>query len=153
MAIETCPKCGAKNRVDERARTMQPVCGRCGAPLPVGASSPADLGKPVEVTDETLDQLIASAGDRPVMVDCWAAWCPPCRALSPIIDQLAAESAGRYVIAKLDVDQNNLTAEKYGISGIPALLFFKNGKLVDRTAGLQPKQVLAGRLAQLAESR
>jgi thioredoxin 2 len=152
MAIVTCAKCGAKNRVDEgRAESMQPVCGRCGAALSASTTgSVHDTGEPVEVTDETLPRLVEAAGDQPVMVDCWAPWCPPCRMLSPTIDQLAAESAGRYVVAKLNTDDNPRTAEQYRIDGIPALLFFKGGRMVEKVVGLQSKQVLAGRLASLA---
>lgn len=153
MAIVTCAKCGAKNRVDEgRAESMQPVCGRCGAPLTAGAgASASDAGEPIEVTDDTLPQLVASAGDRPVMVDCWAPWCPPCRMLSPTIDQLAAESGGRYIVAKLNTDENPGTAAQYRIDGIPALLFFKGGRMVEKVVGLQPKPVLASRLAALTQ--
>src|SRR5690242_6553480 len=110
MAVITCPNCGAKNRVDEqRAANLRAVCGRCGKPLVVpGADGPASngSGKPVELTDATLERALSAAGDKPVLVDCWAAWCGPCRMIAPTIDQLAAESNGRWVIAKLDVDAN-----------------------------------------------
>lgn len=146
--IVTCPACGAKNRIDEaRAATEQPLCGRCHARL-----SPAAKGSathPVEVTDLTFAGLLASAGDKPVVVDCWAAWCGPCRMLAPTIDALAAESNGRYVVAKLDVDTNQQTAARFNISGIPALLFFKRGQLVDQLVGLQPKPAIAAKLAGL----
>lgn len=142
--ILNCPKCGAKNRVDEaRVATEQPVCGRCHAKLQASTSHP------VEVTDATFAQFLASAGDKPVLVDCWAAWCGPCRMLTPTINALAAESQGRYVVAKLDVDTNQRTAAQFNISGIPALLFFKRGQLVDQLVGLQPKPAIAAKLASL----
>src|SRR5262245_87835 len=104
MTVVTCPNCGAKNRVDEtRASAQQPVCGRCGTQLAVPATG---ASTPVTLTDATFDSVISSAGDKPVLVDCWADWCGPCRMIAPVVDQLAAESAGRYVIAKLDVDAN-----------------------------------------------
>src|SRR6266508_1850273 len=122
MAIIACPKCGAKNRVDEsKAAQRQPVCGRCGAALDAGDSAPR------EISDATIGTLLSQAGDRPVLVDCWAAWCGPCRMIAPTIDQLAAESNGRWVIAKLDVDQNPRMASQFHIDSIPALLLFKNG--------------------------
>jgi thioredoxin 2 len=146
MTIITCPNCGAKNRVDEsRAARGRPVCGRCGSPLAGGG----DAGKPVEVTDGSFAPFLAAAGNRPVLVDCWAPWCGPCRMIGPTIDQLAAESGGRYVVAKLNVDENPETASRFNISSIPALLLFKNGQLAEQLVGLQPKQVIADRLGAL----
>jgi thioredoxin 2 len=147
MPIITCPNCGAKNRVDERARTAQPVCGKCGAKLSL--DSVVD-SKPLIATDATFDRIIAQAVDYPLLVDCWAPWCGPCQMLTPTIDQLAAESNGRWVIAKLNVDENPRTAARYNISSIPAMLVFKNGKLQDQLIGLQPKQVIQQRLMSLA---
>jgi thioredoxin len=147
MAVVACPKCGAKNRVDpERASHEAPKCGRCGTPLPATLVS----GQPVEVTDGTFGAEVLSAGPAPVLVDCWAAWCGPCRMIAPTIDQLAAESAGRYKVAKLDVDANQRTAATYRIDSIPALLIFKGGKLVDQLVGAQPKPVIAATLAKWA---
>jgi thioredoxin 2 len=147
MTVVTCPNCGANNRIDEsRAAQMQPVCGRCGQKLPVGASSGAPA-HPITVTDQTLPDELSRAGAKPVLVDCWAPWCGPCRMIAPVMDQLASESAGRYVVAKLNVDENPNTATRFQIEGIPALLIFKNGKLVDKIVGLQPKQAIASRLA------
>src|SRR4051794_13958407 len=148
MAIVTCFQCGAKNRVDEsRVAGAQPVCGRCGAKLSVASMSG---GKPVEVTDASLPQFLASAGDRPALVDCWAPWCGPCRMIGPTVEQLAAESAGKYVVGKLNVDQNPATAQRFNINSIPALLLFKNGKMAGQLVGVQPRQVIAKRLAELA---
>jgi thioredoxin len=148
MIIVTCPNCGAKNRVDEeKTKETQPVCGKCGAKLivPVGGA-PATDGQPVEVSDQNLEQVLKSAGDKPVLVDCWAAWCGPCRMIEPTIKELAKESNGRWVVGKLDVDRNQQTAARYQIDAIPALLLFKNGKLVDKIVGLQPKAAIEGRL-------
>src|SRR3954469_20094542 len=138
--IVSCGKCGAKNRVDEGAALeRKPVCGRCGAPLEakeVAGSTP----KPLTVTDGTFARDVLQAGAIPVLLDCWAAWCGPCRMIAPAIEQLAAEAGGRYLIAKLDVDANPMTAAQFGIQSIPTLLIFKNGTLVDRMVGLQSKQ-------------
>ena len=81
-----------------------------------------------------------------MLVDVWAAWCGPCRMLAPTIDQLAAESRERYVVGKLDADANQRTVANYRVEGIPALLIFKRGTLVDRLVGLQPKQAIAAKL-------
>jgi thioredoxin len=149
--IVSCDKCGAKNRVDEgAAQNSQPVCGKCGAPLKIkeGAQENAGAaGKPLTVTDQTFAREVLQAGNIPVLVDAWAAWCGPCRMIAPVLDQLAAESNGRYRIAKLNVDENPMTSSQYGIQSIPTLLIFKNGALVDRMAGLQSKQAIAVRLA------
>jgi thioredoxin 2 len=148
MAIVTCPKCSAKNRVDERTATeMQPVCGKCGAPLPAPAA--AANGKPHVVTDDSFARdVVEASSTQPVLVDAWAEWCGPCRMIAPVLDQLAAESNGRYTITKLNVDENPRTAAQFQIRSIPTLLIFKDGKLVDQIIGAQPKQAIAARLAQ-----
>src|ERR1700722_10438158 len=149
MAIMTCPKCGTKNRVDEkRAADTKPVCGKCGETLDINAEGAGANGHPVTVTDATFDSFIADA--RPTLVDFWAVWCPPCRAIAPVLEQLSGEAAGKYVIGKLNVDENQQTPAKFHIEGIPTLLIFKNGKLVDRLVGAHPKQTIVQHLqAQL----
>ncbi len=103
-------------------------------------------GKAIEVTDETFEEFISS--HPAVVVDCWAAWCGPCRMLSPIIDQLASERSD-VVFGKLNVDQNSTVPMKFGIMSIPTLLYFRDGKLVDKTLGAIPRQVIEGRLKKL----
>src|SRR5262245_61753923 len=151
MAIQVCLNCGARNRVDERAaKSSQPVCGKCGAKLGPGASPGGD-GKPQVVTDDTFArEVIDASSTLAVLVDAWAEWCGPCRIIAPILDQLAAESGGRYKIAKLNVDENPQTSQQFGIRSIPTMLIFKNGQLVDQIVGAVPKQVITARLrAQL----
>jgi thioredoxin len=149
--IVACGRCGAKNRVDERAAGgMQPVCGRCGAALgarPEGTGEAGGGERPRVVTDATFAREVLHAGARPVLLDCWAEWCGPCRMLAPVLDQLAAEANGRYIVAKLNVDENPQTAAQFGIRSIPTMLIFKNGTLVGRLVGLQSKQAIAARLA------
>jgi thioredoxin len=151
MVVVACEKCGAKNRVDERAAVShQPVCGKCGARLRTRASGAGTAaGKPVTVTDATFVREVLQARNMPVLLDCWAPWCAPCRVVAPVLDQLAAESNGQYLIAKLNVDDNKQTAALYRIQSIPTMLVFKNGALVDRFVGVQPKEILAARLASL----
>jgi thioredoxin len=153
--IVSCANCGAKNRVDESAAgARQPVCGKCGAALDVTAGAAkaagADSGKPVTVTDSSFARDVLQAGQTPVLVDAWAAWCGPCRMIAPVLDQLAAESRGRYLIAKLNVDENPQTSAQFGIQSIPTLLIFKNGTLVDRMVGVQSRQAIAARLERHA---
>lgn len=152
MAVVTCARCGAKNRVDESAAASgrQPVCGKCGAKLEAGGGAPtdADTGKPLKVSDATFARdVLGAAAHRPVLLDCWAEWCGPCRMIAPVLDQLATESGGRYQIAKLNVDENPQTSARFQIQSIPTMLIFKDGKLVDRIVGAHPKQSIAARLA------
>ncbi|MDX6693229.1 MAG: thioredoxin 2 [Blastocatellia bacterium] len=151
MMVVACVKCGAKNRVDEKAAVARrPVCGKCGASLSLAAGGAgARSGQPFTVTDATFESEVLSAGQAPVLMDCWAPWCGPCRMIAPVLDQLAAESAGRYLIAKLNVDENQQTAARFSVQSIPTLLIFKNGALVERFVGVQPKEILAARLASL----
>lgn len=143
MAIQTCPKCGTRNRVDEfLAGVHQAVCGKCGTSL-----SPAADAKPQVVTDDTFARdVIGASSTLPVLVDAWAEWCGPCRMIAPVLDQLAAEAQGRYKIAKLNVDENPRTSQQFGIRSIPTMLIFKDGKLVDQLVGAVPKQAIAAKL-------
>ncbi|MDI6796638.1 MAG: thioredoxin [Desulfatibacillaceae bacterium] len=145
--IVSCPACGAKNRVPAAktgAAGKRPVCGRCKTPLPVGAKA----GKATEVTDADFANKVL-ASPVPVMVDCWAPWCGPCRTVGPVVDALAAEWGQRVAIFKLNVDNNPATASRYNISGIPTLLFFKAGKEVDRLVGAAPRSQMEARLKSL----
>ncbi len=101
----------------------------------------------VYVTDGNFDRALAKY--PALVVDCWAEWCMPCRMLSPSIDQLAAEEAGQIVFAKLNVDENHETAEKFGIRSIPTVMVFKNGVKTGDIVGVQPKPMLLSRIQEL----
>ena len=151
MQVMVCSNCGASNRVEEsRLTTSEAKCGRCGERLAAGGG---DQDKtPVIITDQTFEQEVMQTKGRPVLVDCWAPWCGPCRTIGPVLDQLAAESQGRYRIAKLNTDENPQTASQFRIASIPTLLIFKDGQLVDRIIGLQSKPAIAERLNLAARS-
>lgn len=100
---------------------------------------------PIEMTDADINDTINKYDT--VVVDCWAPWCGPCRAIAPIVEDLAKELEGKVVFGKLNVDNNQSTAMNYGIMSIPSLLIFKNGKLVDKIVGAMPKQMLMAKLA------
>ena len=148
MTVVACSKCGTRNRVDPRQAAEQLAkCGKCGTPLDVPKAEDASAEtKPLIVTDETFQSAILESKGSPILVDAWAPWCGPCRMVGPIMEQLAAESSGRYRIAKLNVDDNPRTAAQFQIQSIPTMLIFKNGSLVDRIVGAQPKPAIAARL-------
>jgi thioredoxin 1 len=104
------------------------------------------LNNPVKVTDTTFKETIQN--HSVVVVDCWAPWCAPCRMVAPIIDALAVDYAGKILFGKLNVDENRAVAIEYQIMSIPTLLVFKNGKLVDRIIGAQPRQMLEPKLTR-----
>jgi thioredoxin 1 len=104
----------------------------------------------IEITDANFEEVVLKS-DKPVLVDFWAEWCGPCRMVGPVVEELSNEYEGKAVIGKMNVDFNPNVSTNYGIMSIPALLFFKGGKLVDKQVGAVPKHVLANKLnAQLS---
>ena len=101
----------------------------------------------LQVTDSNFKDILAT--DKLVMVDFWATWCGPCRAIAPFVEELANEYEGRSVIAKCNVDECQEVPVQYGIRNIPTLLFFKNGQLVDKMVGAAPKSDLAKKIDSL----
>lgn len=115
--------------------------------LMVEMSTPT-LDKPIVVSDRNFDQ---TAKNYPlIVVDCWAPWCGPCRAIAPVIEELAKQFSGKVVFGKLNVDENPETQMKYGIMAIPTLLVMKNGAEVDRIVGNLPKNQLEARISSYA---
>ena len=110
------------------------------------SDSTSSSGQPVTLTDANFQQVVSGPG--PVLVDFWAPWCGPCRMVAPSVEALAKEFAGRAVVAKLNVDENPMTASRYNIMSIPALFIFQNGQVVEQLIGAQPLPVLRAKLAQ-----
>jgi thioredoxin 2 len=137
-----CGRCGATNRVD-RARSGDARCGRCKSPL-----APAASGHPTEVTDASFAAEV-EASPLPVLVDFWAPWCAPCRMVAPILEQIAAERAGRLRVVKVNVDENPRLASRFSIQSIPTMAVFRGGALVDQIRGAAPKQAIEARLDRI----
>jgi thioredoxin 1 len=102
--------------------------------------------KPIEVMDATLTEIIQN--HSLVVVDCWAPWCGPCYMVAPVIEELARDYAGKILFGKLNVDENREVSMQYQIMGIPTLLVFKNGKLVDMIVGAMPRQMLEPKITR-----
>jgi len=118
----------------------------CERGLPQGRIM-AGLGV-LEVNDANFDQEVLRS-EQPVLVDFWAVWCGPCKAIAPIVDGVAAAYAGKLKVAKVNVDENGATPSRYGIRGIPALLFFKGGKVADQIVGFVPQDVIEEKVKRL----
>jgi thioredoxin 1 len=102
----------------------------------------------IKVTDDTFEDLVLSASlGQPVLVDFWAQWCPPCHMLAPVLDEIAAELGDRLVVAKVNADENQVTAQRYGILALPTLSVFRNGEMVSRVVGARPKRRLLADLS------
>lgn len=138
-----CPACGANNRVpaEKLWAGLAPVCGRCKTPLSASTH-------PTIVTDANFAEEV-DGSPLPVLLDMWAPWCGPCRMIAPLIAQLASELAARVKVAKLNTDENPMTASRFNVRSIPTLLVLKNGKEIDRLVGAMPKQEILRRLESI----
>ena len=102
----------------------------------------------LEVSDATFDQQVLKS-EQPVLVDFWAVWCGPCKAIAPIVDNMAKTYAGKLKVAKVNVDENPATPSRYSVRGIPSLFFFKGGKVADQIVGLVPQEAIEEKIQRL----
>lgn len=104
------------------------------------------MGKALEITDANFSEIVENSDKTITLVDFWAEWCGPCRLVGPVVEKLAGDFDGKATIGKVDVDANPETAVKFGIRSIPTLLFFQDGKMVDRVVGAVPEATLKAKL-------
>ncbi|MBU0944906.1 MAG: thioredoxin fold domain-containing protein [Proteobacteria bacterium] len=143
--IVSCPSCATKNRIPTAKQHLSPKCGKCRREINMHSQA-----SPVELTDTEFQSFITQAS-LPVMVDFYSPTCGPCKSIAPLILKIAKDYFGRVLIAKLDTSSNPGTAMHYQIRGVPSLLFFKNGKLVDQIVGAPPESQLRHSLESLSE--
>ena len=103
--------------------------------------------KPIEITEETFEQEVLKSS-IPVLVDFWAVWCGPCKAVEPVVEEIADEYDGKLKVGKVNVDNSHQVSMKYGIRSIPTLLLFKNGNVAEQIVGAAPKKMLAERISK-----
>ena len=128
-----CQFCDTWNRVDAARAADRPKCGKCGRPIL--------LDRPFPLNDETFSRTIAES-EVPVLVDFYADWCSPCKMMAPAVDELARERQGSALVAKLDTDRSQRTAQQFDIRGIPTTIVFSGGKEVARHTGAMKKREL-----------
>ena len=128
-----CQFCETWNRIDAARAADKPKCGKCGKPMV--------LDRPIKLDDDTFERTIQEA-EVPVLVDFYADWCGPCKMMAPFVDEIAAAYLGRALIAKVDTDRAQRTAQSFQIRGIPTTIVFKNGKPVAERTGALPRAAL-----------
>ena len=139
-SLVRCPHCGRRNRVPATAVGI-PRCGNCHRPLPWI----------VDTGDEGFAE-VAERASVPVLIDLWAPWCGPCRMVSPALEQLAAEMAGRLKLVKVNVDESPKLQQRFGVQAIPTLMVLRDGRVAARQAGAAPAPALRAWLEQTLQS-
>lgn len=142
--ILTCARCGAKNRIPGAKLHDRPLCGRCRAPLTVYEKESLTAS----VTDDTFTREVL-ASPEPVLLVLWAPWCAYCRMLMPIAEQVAQDFEGRVRVVRMNVDENRAIPARYTVQGVPTMLLFRDGRLMDRMVGVLSKEEIERHLKNL----
>ncbi len=145
--LVTCSRCGTKNRVPTAKLHERPLCGKCRSPLAVHGKETLT----VQVTDGTFTREVL-ASTEPVLLVLWAPWCAYCRMLLPITDQAARDFEGRVKVARMNIDENRAVPAQYTVQGVPTMLLFRDGKLMDRMVGVLSKEEIERHLKTLLRS-
>lgn len=141
--IIACDNCGARNRLPVERLKDHPVCGKCRSPISVKG-----FGTPLEVSDQDFDFQVLKS-DVPVLVDCWAPWCGPCKGFAPVLESIAAKYTPQLKVVKINVDDNPMISSRYRIRSVPTLMLVKNGKIVEMIAGALPAEHLEPKINDL----
>jgi thioredoxin 2 len=143
-SLTICPGCGAKNRIPNDKQHLTPKCGRCGVSL-----SGASVSGVVNPLTDAQFQSLVEQSSLPVLVDFYSPTCGPCRMIAPVIAALAGAYAGRLLVFKIDTSSQQMNAARFQIRGVPTLLFFKNGAMVDQLVGAAPQADIERRINNL----
>jgi thioredoxin 2 len=141
----SCSSCGTVNRLKYGHLEHATKCGKCRTPLPFPA-------KPIDVTEVRQFDAVIGQSSVPVVVDFWAAWCGPCLMMAPEIDKVAAHTAGKALVLKVDTDAHAELSQRYQIRGIPTIIIFAGGKEATRASGVQPAANIEHLISQLAHA-
>lgn len=133
-----CHKCNVRNRIPSGRISDNPKCGKCGALI---KTENILSGKVIKVTDSNFEETVIQS-PLPVLLDCWASWCGPCKMMAPVMDELAEDWKGKIKVAKLNVDDNKLVSARFRISSIPTFLAFDGGKITSSLVGAVSKNEL-----------
>ena len=139
--LVTCPHCGRRNRVPAAVAAGTPRCGHCHQPLPWI----------VDATDDNFAE-VAEQGSVPALVDLWAPWCGPCRMVSPALEQVATQLAGRLKLVKVNVDEAPRLQQRFGVQAIPTLMLLRDGQVAARRTGAAPAPALQAWVSEVLAS-
>jgi len=141
--IVSCPACSKKNRLPAEKADKQPKCGNCGTSLVI-----TETAAPVEIDDASFDRVVLES-PVPVLVDFYSPTCGPCQEMFPVLDRIAKSYAGRALVAKVNAPENMQVSVRYGIRGVPVLIFFEKGETVKKFMGAQSEVDLTATLDSL----